>query len=481
MSGLFLSYSRADRALAERIVHAMRAVGVAAWWDEDMSAVDWQMELAERIHELSGVLVIWTEESVKSVHVRDEARLALQTDKLVNVMAGVPSPPFPFDRINGFHLDDWTGREPHRGWTRVVAAVEELEVQKGGAKPGEITVALALREDTLRERQKAVAQAQASLQRLQAREVEAGEAKALADATAEKAQDQLQRVAEMRAAPAILRAAQQEFDAAFEAREEAAATLQKTRREFERASSALAAAMDALETMLSSPDPLAKAHPAPPPRPKPRAETPRPGPETTPRPAPPAPPPSPPRREAAKAARPRRTAPHAAATVEAAPAGGSLQTAPPPAAVAAAPRSARPVGRRPLIAAGVGLGLALAAGALFLLIRPPSASASHPTASVPGAAALDPATASAAAALAGKWAIQGLDCSDPITVSVSGDQLSMASSGAAPTTLTIEPGVVNGTVRARGPDGESSYTLSRSDLAMSTPGAPPTQMTRCKG
>jgi hypothetical protein len=475
MSGLFLSYSRADRALAERIVRAMHAVGVATWWDEDMSAVDWQMELAERIHELSGVLVIWTEESVKSVHVRDEARLALQTDKLVNVMAGVTSPPFPFDRINGFHLDDWTGREPHRGWTRVVAAVEELEVQKGGAKPGEITVALALREEKLLQHQKAVAAAQANLQRLQSREIEVGEAKTLADAAVERAQDQLQRVAEMRATPAILRAAQQEFDMAFEAREEAATALQKTRRELDRASTALATAMDALEALLESPEPLAKAA-RPAPRPKPRAEAPLLEPE------PPAAQVSPAPRAAAKAPRPKRPAPAPAAALEVpatvAPAQPATRQA---AEVKPLGLAALPVGRRPLIAVGVGLGLALVAGAVFLLIHPPSASASHPAAPVPTAAGLDPATASAASALAGKWAIQGMDCSDPITVSVSGDRLSMASPGAAPTALTVEPGAVNGTVLARGPDGETSYTLRHGALAMATPGAPPTQMTRCAG
>src|SRR5580700_5669503 len=100
MSGLFLSYSRVDRALADEMIRALRAVGVAVWWDEDMRGVDWQHELEQRITELAGVMVVWTPQSADSNPVRDEARLALETEKLINVLVGVPKPPFPYDRIN---------------------------------------------------------------------------------------------------------------------------------------------------------------------------------------------------------------------------------------------------------------------------------------------------------------------------------------------------------------------------------------------
>jgi len=93
-------------------------VGIDVWWDEDMPGVDWQEELERQISSLAAVVVLWTPKSVASKNVRDEARLGLRTDKLVNVLAGVSEPPFPFDRVNGLPLDGWTGREPHRGWGR---------------------------------------------------------------------------------------------------------------------------------------------------------------------------------------------------------------------------------------------------------------------------------------------------------------------------------------------------------------------------
>ena len=95
MSGIFLSYSRVDRALAEQVLAGLRGLGVDVWWDEDMPGVDWQQELEHQINELAAVLVLWTPASINSKNVRDEARLSQHTDKLINVLAGVSAPPFP--------------------------------------------------------------------------------------------------------------------------------------------------------------------------------------------------------------------------------------------------------------------------------------------------------------------------------------------------------------------------------------------------
>src|SRR4029077_17741801 len=75
MSGVFLSYSRTDRVLAEQVVRALRSIGVDVWWDQDMPGVDWQQELERQVTELSALVVIWTPASINSEYVRDEARL----------------------------------------------------------------------------------------------------------------------------------------------------------------------------------------------------------------------------------------------------------------------------------------------------------------------------------------------------------------------------------------------------------------------
>jgi hypothetical protein len=211
---VFLSYSRGDRALAERVVRGLRHIGVDVWWDEDMPGVDWQEELARQIQQLTAVVVIWTPLSSASKNVRDEARLGQHTEKLVNALFGVAAPPFPFDRINGLPLDGWTDREPHGGWTRLVQTIEERLVAAGLAKPGELTSALAEREKTIRLRREELGAAEETFQAAKAGEEAAADAVAAAGAALETAEELLRLVVERRASDPVLRASQGDVETA---------------------------------------------------------------------------------------------------------------------------------------------------------------------------------------------------------------------------------------------------------------------------
>lgn len=191
MTGVFLSYSRADRALADRMIRGLRALDVVVWWDEDMPGVDWQLELERQINDLAAVVVLWTPMSTNSKHVRDEARLALHSDKLVNALIGVAQPPFPYDRVNGLPLDGWSGQEASSGWTRLVATIEEHLVRVGAAQAGALTAALNARDQAIKSRRAALAAAELAFQQAKAAEDEAETAAADARATLARAEDQL--------------------------------------------------------------------------------------------------------------------------------------------------------------------------------------------------------------------------------------------------------------------------------------------------
>jgi hypothetical protein len=211
---VFLSYSRGDRALAEQVIRGLRGLGVDVWWDEDMPGVDWQEELARQIKDLSAVVVLWTPMSSNSKNVRDEARLGQHIDKLVNVLAGVDSPPFPFDRTNGLPLDGWTGREPHNGWTRLVQTVEDHLVRDGAVQDGALASALTAREQAVRERVGAVIAAEEAFQTAKAGEDAAAQAAADGHAALTKAEELLHVLGERRASGTVLHVAEAEIDAA---------------------------------------------------------------------------------------------------------------------------------------------------------------------------------------------------------------------------------------------------------------------------
>lgn len=213
MGGIFLSYSRADRAHAYRIVQGMRALGVAVWWDEDMPGVDWQYELEQRITEMAAVLVLWSKNSKSSKNVRDEARLADKKDKLINALIGLAEPPHPFDRNNGLQLDGWDGREPHRGWSRLVQTAETYLVKAGDTAQGTITAALAQLEQDWRDQKLALELAQEAFREAQTAVTESSAAAEMAATDLTTAQEDLARLGEGRFSSAILRAAQQDYDA----------------------------------------------------------------------------------------------------------------------------------------------------------------------------------------------------------------------------------------------------------------------------
>jgi hypothetical protein len=251
MRGVFLSYSRADRAIADQIIHGLRAVGVEVWWDEDMRGVDWQEELERQISELGGVMVLWTPNSFNSKNVRDEARLGLETDKLINAVWGVPKPPFPYDRVNGLPLDGWTGLEAHRGWTRLIETIDEMSAA-GGSKTGALVEALARREQAVGTKQKAIGRAQQAFHAAQDRAAEADANAETTSAALASAREDVSRVAEMRLGPAILRSAQQQLDAALAAREEAIGAQRAAKARLSESSRAVSRTTAELAALLST-------------------------------------------------------------------------------------------------------------------------------------------------------------------------------------------------------------------------------------
>jgi hypothetical protein len=89
--GVFVSYShaQADADLAARIVAALKADGIAVWWDGLIPvATDFDVSIDTALHGAGCVLVLWTEHSVQSRWVKAEARAALEVGTLLSVLVG---------------------------------------------------------------------------------------------------------------------------------------------------------------------------------------------------------------------------------------------------------------------------------------------------------------------------------------------------------------------------------------------------------
>ena len=91
-----VSYSRRDSAIAEPLIADLRAQGINVWWDRELySGEDLHDAIAAALEAAKAVIVIWSDTSVASMWVRDEARRAAKKSKLIT--AHVPG--FDLEKI----------------------------------------------------------------------------------------------------------------------------------------------------------------------------------------------------------------------------------------------------------------------------------------------------------------------------------------------------------------------------------------------
>ena len=112
MSDIFISYSHADRPMAESLAKDLESRGFKVWWDAELDGADDYYEvILGALQQAKAAIVIWTKLSTKSSFVRDEARFALHKKKLIAVREpGLDPMQIPF----GFqcqHTDDVRNRE----------------------------------------------------------------------------------------------------------------------------------------------------------------------------------------------------------------------------------------------------------------------------------------------------------------------------------------------------------------------------------
>jgi len=127
MSDVFVSYARSTEPLAEQVEAALRAAGYAVWRDAELPAHRSYAEvIEERLKAAKAVVVLWSEEAVKSHWVRAEADAARAAGTLVQANVDGVTPPIPFNQIQSAALGGWTGDDDHPGWKTLRGSVAAL-------------------------------------------------------------------------------------------------------------------------------------------------------------------------------------------------------------------------------------------------------------------------------------------------------------------------------------------------------------------
>ncbi len=135
MADLFISYAREDKPRAEALAKALSGLGYDVFWDSEIPpGKSWADYLEGKLRQCKAMLVLWSNQSVGSQWVREEARVGRDAGKLIPVLLDNASPPFGFGEVQAANLTTWQGEADHADWKRLLGAIEQLTGQ--GAEAG---------------------------------------------------------------------------------------------------------------------------------------------------------------------------------------------------------------------------------------------------------------------------------------------------------------------------------------------------------
>ncbi|GAN00059.1 hypothetical protein U91I_03722 [alpha proteobacterium U9-1i] len=110
MADIFISYASEDRARVRPLAEALLARGFNIWWDRSLSAgQDYTAIIERELKSAKAVIVTWTQSSVHSTFVRDEAGRARDEGRLVPVLFDKVDIPLGFGSYQAEDFTNWNG------------------------------------------------------------------------------------------------------------------------------------------------------------------------------------------------------------------------------------------------------------------------------------------------------------------------------------------------------------------------------------
>lgn len=108
---IFLSYAHGDQPQAQRLASALERAGFVVWWDALIEGgTRYAKSIKEALAAADVVVVLWSEQSVESDWVRDEAAQGRDRHRLVPLSLDGCLPPLGFGQYQTIDLSSWRGR-----------------------------------------------------------------------------------------------------------------------------------------------------------------------------------------------------------------------------------------------------------------------------------------------------------------------------------------------------------------------------------
>ncbi len=127
MADIFMSYTRADAERVGPLAAALEERGFSVFWDtEVLPGQLWRDVIHDELVEASCVIVVWSEGSIRSRWVGEEASEALEAGKLLPVLLDGTLPPFGFRAVEAANLSEWTPGTTNPEFENLVNAVTRI-------------------------------------------------------------------------------------------------------------------------------------------------------------------------------------------------------------------------------------------------------------------------------------------------------------------------------------------------------------------
>ncbi len=124
MASIFLSYAREDAKKASALAKCLERAGHTVWWDRHIhGGSEFSGAIEAALRQSDVVLVLWTDASMRSAWVRDEAAEGRDSGRLVPVLAEDCTPPLGFRQHQTISIDGWSGRGNPPTFQQILASI----------------------------------------------------------------------------------------------------------------------------------------------------------------------------------------------------------------------------------------------------------------------------------------------------------------------------------------------------------------------
>lgn len=125
LSDIFISYASQDRDRIGPLVEALEAHGWSVFWDTTLLPGEtWRRKITKELDAARCVIVLWSESSVESHWVEQEAEEGQRRRILVPAMIDRVRIPLGFRSLQAANLVGWDGAAGHRELEKVLRAIE---------------------------------------------------------------------------------------------------------------------------------------------------------------------------------------------------------------------------------------------------------------------------------------------------------------------------------------------------------------------